>query len=176
MLLLAIILFLTIPQRSLQHWLNKKVDALVDVNAVELEESPPDHMPVDVYFNENKNGIDVTYDMQKKEDSNLYKIEAHYKGLTAKKDYEAFYIQTGNGEHIKNILKDYFKQNPAVIVSESDIDNLIKANLDTDYLDYSIDVDSTEDYTQVIVTTYCDYCVRRSGENKPISDYIYFEL
>lgn len=174
MLLLAIILFFTVPQRSLQHWLNKKVDALSDVNAVELEESPPDHMPIYVHFNEDKNGIDVTYDLLKKEDSNLYEIEARYKGITAKTDYEALYIQTGNGEHIKNILEDFFKQNPAVIVSESDIDNLIKANLNTDYLDYSIVVDSSEEHTQVIVTTYCDYCVRQ-GKNKPISDYIYYE-
>lgn len=173
-LIVAVYLFLTLPQTALDHWLNKKVDKLTDVNAWYLTETGSDHMPVDVYFNENNNGVDVTYETTKIENGLFFEIEAHYKGLTANKNHEALYIQTGNGESIQQIIKDYFEQNPYAIVSEEDIDYLLQENMDTEYMNYSIDVVSREGYTSVIVRNYCNYC--GSEDDEPvISDYIYYE-
>src|SRR5690554_2746908 len=104
-------------------------------------------------------------------------MQAQYGWYTAKRDYEAKYINTGYGKIIKNAIEDYIKNTPISQMSENDIKNKIDQKIYEGLggytnigMDYSFHVLSIGDRSaDIIVSTYRTSDPR---EERQIVDYI----
>lgn len=173
---LVFILFLIIPQISLSHWFNSKMDSLEGLCLREF-----DGTPMIYYFNSDhkSKSVKVSWDVIKNEGvSEVYHMKAQYGLATVRRVYETKNINTAYGEAMKAGLDEYFKDYPNVIINREAIDNKIAEIFNQEGIedlaigmDYYLDIDSGKNYTFIKISTY-----RKADEDHRMVDFIFYSF